>query len=294
MSIPDHATKHLACGDRLKRDDCGHPPCPGRAPGRIPARQRPSGRARAPGSDPADSGRGGAVRPADAYRGDPGAVRRARRVAGLGAARAGGGHEPGRDHRAVGAPGHRGRARPRRPERDHLDRHRVRQVRGLPAARAGRRAGRRDRALHRAHPGAGGRPAAPGQVAGGARRPARGGRRGHPVQRAHLGPGTRQLPADHAGHAAPHAAAAARQVERFPAPPAVRDRGRMPQLPRGVRLACGPGPAPPEAHRGLPPAGRPPLRPGAPGRWPEGPARGRCARAALLPLHRCSFWRRRR
>ena len=119
-------------------------------------------------------------------------------------------------------------------------------------------------------------------------------RRGHPVQRAHLGPGTRQLPADHAGHAAPHAAAAARQVERFPAPPAVRDRGRMPQLPRGVRLACGPGPAPPAAHRGLPPAGRPPLGRGRLGGGPEGPARRPAQRAALLPLHRCSFWRRRR
>ena len=69
-------------------------------------------------------------------------------------------------------------------------------------------------------------------------------RRRHPARGADLGPRARQLPAHHPGHAASFAAAAARPLGRLLPPPGLRDRGRVPHLPRRVRLARRPGAAP--------------------------------------------------
>ena len=169
--------------------------------------------------------------------------RPARRLARLGRAGGGQGVRGGRGARPLGAPGGRGRPRRRGPERDHFDRPGLRQVARLPAARADRGPERRHRAVPVADPGAGRRPAADDLLA---RHPGRArgrGRRRHPVLGAELGPRPRQLPAHHPGHAASFAAAAARALGRFLPPPVLRDRGRMPHLSRGFRLACGPGPA---------------------------------------------------
>ncbi len=155
----------------------------------------------------------------------------------------------GRRAAAVAAPGRRRRARQVRAQRDHRHRHRVRQVARLPAARADRGAGGRHRPVHLADQGPGRRPAAAGAVAGHTWRAGRGGGRRHPGRRAVLGPGPCRLPAHHAGHAAPHPAAAARPLGRLLPAAAVRDRRRVPRIPGRVRLARGARAAPAAAGR---------------------------------------------
>ena len=100
----------------------------------------------------------------------------------------------------------RGRAGPRRAGRRGGDRHRVRQVAGLPAAGAHR--ARRDAARHRAVPladqGVGRRPAArrsPSSTCPDVRPATL--RRRHPARRARLGPQARPLGVQQPGHAAP-------------------------------------------------------------------------------------------
>ena len=89
-----------------------------------------------------------------------------------------------------------------------LDRHRVREVARLPAARAQRDPGRRHAPSTSRRPGRWPRTRLKlVRSLGLRRRPGGRGRRRHAVGRAGLGPVARQLPADHAGHAASVAAA---------------------------------------------------------------------------------------
>ena len=125
---------------------------------------------------------------------------------------------------ALGSSGGHGRARPPGPERDHLDAIRVGEVPGVPAARAHRGAGRAHRSLPGPDPGARRRPAARGAGARPGGRPCGGGGRGHAGGRPGMGARVRDLPDHHPGHAAPHAAAPARQVERVLQPARLRDR----------------------------------------------------------------------
>ena len=123
----------------------------------MPADARPTGLASLVSRLDAPAGRG---RPAHPSRGAAAARGRDRAVAGVGARRGPRGVRRPRRRAAVAAPGRGRRPRPGRSARGGLDRHRVGQVDGLPAAGAGRgppapRAGRRarlDGALPRARP----------------------------------------------------------------------------------------------------------------------------------------------
>ena len=157
-----------------------------------------------------------------------------------------------RDHRGVlaargagpvGPSGRDGRLRAGRPARHHLHAGGLREVAGVPAARSHRDPGGRYRAVPRADPGPGRRPAAGDQRARRAGHPGRRGGRRHAHAGPGLGPLPRQLPADHPGHAAPDAASPARAVERVLPPAPLHHRGRVPHLPGSVRLPRRPGAA---------------------------------------------------
>ena len=185
---------------------------------------------------PARRPRGG---PPRARRAHPGPVRPGGAVAVVGARAGGRGLRGPRRPRAVVSPGAGGGPRAGRPERDHLHRRGVRQVPRLSAARAHRRAGGRHRALRHADQGPGRRPAPVDPRA----RPARGAggrlRRRLDPGRTGLGAQPRPLPADHAGHAAPGAAARAQPLVGVLQPAELRGGGRVPRVPGGVRLARG-------------------------------------------------------
>ena len=137
------------------------------------------------------------------------------------------------------SPGAGGGPRAGRPERDHLHRGGVRQVPRVLAARAHRGAGGRHRALRHADQGAGRRSAPLDPRA----RPAGGTggrlRRRFDPGRTGLGTQPRTVPAHHARHAAPGAAATAQPLVRVFQPAELRGGGRVPRVPGGVRLARG-------------------------------------------------------
>ena len=144
-----------------------------------------------------------------------------------------------RGRRTVGTPGRGRAARLGGPARRRGHRHRVREVPGLPAARAdAARAGpARLRPLPGPDQGAGPRPAG---VGGGARRSvgAAGGlRRGHPGRGTGLGAAALAVDRHQPGHAAPRDPARPPEVVQHAAPGRVRGHRRVPRLSRGLRFA---------------------------------------------------------
>ena len=159
---------------------------------------------------------------------------------------------------AVAAPGRRSRRGVRRAARRAGHRDRVRQVAGLPAARADRgdrrsrcaRSARRHHALPGADQGAGPGPAGRPRRAR-SRRPGHHPRRRQRPRPARVGARPRRVRPDQPGHAAPLAAARTRTVAGLPLPALPRRGRRVPPLPRGLRCARRPGaaPAPPDLRR---------------------------------------------
>ncbi len=188
----------------------------------------------------------------------------------------------------VAAPGDGRRRGARRPARRAVDRHRVRQVAGLPAPGAhgdpvgagSPRAARRRGALPRADQGPGPGPARlpPGP---GPRRAGDHPRRGQQSRAAGLGARLRRVPPDQPRHAAPLDAAGAPSVGAVLVEPPVRRRRRVPPLPRRLRGARRPGPAPVAAGRRARTA-RPP-----PSCWPPQPWPSPSARRPGSPASTC-------
>ena len=204
-----------------------------------------------------------AVRQAHACRRDRRPPRGGRPLAGVGARADHAGVLQGRCDPALGPSGSHGRACTSGQQRDRRDACRLRQVTGLPAARADRGAARQHGALPGADPGPG---RGPGPRHPGAWHPrsVRGrGRWRHPRRRPRAGQDPRKLPAHHPGHAASRAATTALAVGGVLRPAALRDRGRVPRVPRCVRFPRRPRAAAAAA------GGRPP-RPPAPGQGPAG------------------------
>ena len=152
------------------------------------------------------------------------AGRPARGLARLGPGRADRSTDGRRHHGPVGPSGRGGRSRPIRAKHHNLDRHGVGQIARLPAARTGWHPGRRHRSLSRAYEGTGRRSAEADPLTRPGPGQGRCSRRRHAMDGADQGPVACELPADHAGHAAPVAAAQPFPVERVPPATAVRHR----------------------------------------------------------------------
>ena len=152
---------------------------------------------------------------------------------------------------AVAAPGGRRRRGVRRAARRAVDRHGVRQVDGLPAARADRRArgprgagrARRHHSLSRADQGPGPGPAGRAHRAG-PRRPDHHPRRRQRARPARVGSRPRRIHPHQPRHAPPLPAPGPRTLALLPLPALLRRHRRVPPLPRRLRGPRRPGAAP--------------------------------------------------